>query len=834
MSLLIGYAQETITPSLERPVYLAGFGQNRRAKSIHDDLYARALALRRGDLCVVLAALDLIGLPRQHCQEIEEGLDATAPGARLFLACTHTHHGPDTIGLWGPDMATSGVDPKYLTSLKEKIVSVASAALSKLQPADLSCTSVQVTGLAKNARDPDILDQELTCLQFCHPETGAALATWLTYPCHPEVLWQDNPYMTSDYVDSLRRVVETETGAPCLVTVGAIGGMMTPDVEEHSFAEAKQMGDTLAHAALDALSGAQAAPVERLQHSRHEFTVPMTNPLFRMAMEAGLLPDLLNDDGTISTEANLLKLGPVWILGVPGELLPKLGLAFKGEMRQAGAELAAVVGLTNDELGYILPQDDFIYPEDPLEPGDHYEETMSIGSEAGSRLRAALHALIERLPTVFSQTHFNIRAKEIFMSKLAILGGEPVRTEPYPPWPVFDERDEKAVTDVVKSGNWGGFPYPGPKTSEFLRRFLELQGGEHAVAMANGTVTMEVACRAADIGWGDEVIIPAYTFQATAAAPMAAGAIPVIVDIDPNTYCIDPKAIEAAITDKTRAVIPVHLGAQMADMDAIMEIAGRHDLIVIEDSAHAHGAKWRGQGAGTIGHFGSFSLQSSKILTVGEGGVLLCRTAELAARAASIIDCGRPHDEAGQRFTLGANYRMAELQAALGIVALERFPEQAKQREETAAYIDEALSEIPGVRILKRDLRHTTRSFYRYVFAIDPEVFGLEHNAVCYALHKEGIPGWMGYEAMHHYDLFQPQLSKLPVPSAFPERFQFDGMHLPEAERASKREAVWLDEAIFRAGRQGADDVVTALRKIYDNRAELAAKADELRTLLSS
>lgn len=420
------------------------------------------------------------------------------------------------------------------------------------------------------------------------------------------------------------------------------------------------------------------------------------------------------------------------------------------------------------------------------------------------------------------------------MLKLAVLGGSPTRTEPYPQWPVFDEREVEAVTQVVNSGNWGGYPYPGPQTSAFLRRFLELQGGEHAVAMANGTVTMEVACRAAGIGWGDEVIVPAYTFQATAAAPMAAGAIPVIVDIDPDTYCIDPQAVEAAITPRTKAVIPVHLGAQMADMDAIMDIAGRHNLIVIEDCAHAHGAKWRGQGAGTIGHFGSFSLQSSKTLTAGEGGVLICKTAELAERATSIIDCGRPHDKARQLFTMGANYRMSEFSSALANVAIERFPEQAKQRAEMAAYIDEALSEIPGVRVLKRDPRHSTRSFYRYVFAIDPQVFGVGHDAVCYALDREGIPCWVGYEAMHHYELFQPQLSNLPVPSAFPERLQFDRMDLPQAERACQHEAVWLDENIFRAGRQGVDDAVAALRKIYDNAAELAAKEQELRAALGA
>lgn len=409
------------------------------------------------------------------------------------------------------------------------------------------------------------------------------------------------------------------------------------------------------------------------------------------------------------------------------------------------------------------------------------------------------------------------------MTELAILGGHPVRTEPYPAWPVYDQRDIDAVSAVIQSGRWGGFPYPGPQTAELCRRFVELQGGGYAVAMMNGTVTMEVALRAAGIGWGDEVIVPAYTFAATAAAPMAAGAIPVIVDIDPETYCIDPKAVEAAITPKTRAIIPVHLGAEMADMDAIMDIASRYQLIVIEDCAHAHGAHWRGQGAGTIGHFGSFSLQSSKILTSGEGGILLCRTLELAARATSIMDCGRPHDPAGEEYTLGSNYRMTELQAALANVGLERFPEQAQEREAMAAYMDEALSEVPGVRLLKRDERHTRRSFYRYIFAIDTQVYGVDHQLVSDALVAEGIPCWTGYPAMHHYDIFQPRLSRLPVPSAFPERFDFAALRLPEAERAAEHEAMWLDEAVFRAGQQGVDDVISALRKVHDHRDELPA-----------
>jgi len=421
------------------------------------------------------------------------------------------------------------------------------------------------------------------------------------------------------------------------------------------------------------------------------------------------------------------------------------------------------------------------------------------------------------------------------MSELAMLGGAKTRTEPYPEWPVWDQRDIDAVTEVIKSGRWGGYPYPGPKTAELAKKFAELQGGGYAVPMINGTVTMEVALRAADIGWGDEVIVPAFTFQATAAAPMAAGAIPVLVDVDPNTYCLDAQAAAQAITPKTKAIIPVHLGSNMADMDAIMALAEKHNLIVIEDCAHAHGAKWNGLGAGTIGHFGSFSLQSSKTLTSGEGGILLCRSPEHAAKAASVIDCGRPHalggggEDSNGLALQGANYRLGELQAALALVGIERFPAQARQREEMAAYMDEALSEIPGVRVMKRDPRHTTRSFYRYIFAIDPQTFGVEHDVLCGALDAEGIDCWVGYEAMHNYELFQPQKSKLAVPNAFPEYFDFKKMNLPEATRASEHEAVWLDEAIFRAGPKGVDDAVAAIKKIQKSADELNKAAQELR-----
>lgn len=420
------------------------------------------------------------------------------------------------------------------------------------------------------------------------------------------------------------------------------------------------------------------------------------------------------------------------------------------------------------------------------------------------------------------------------MSKLAVLGGTPIRSEPYPRWPVFDHSEIEAVTRTVLSGRWGGFPYPGPNTAEFAEKFSEMQGGGIAVPMMNGSITMEVALRAAGIGWGDQVIVPAYTFQATASAPMAAGAIPVIVDISPDNYCMDPEAVIKAISPKTKAIIVVHLGAQMADMDRIMEIAKNYKLIVIEDSAHAHGAQWRGMGAGAIGDFGSFSLQSAKIITTGEGGILLCKDEKMAERAASICDCGRPKDADMKSLTFGVNYRWSELHAAIGLAALERFPQQMAQRAEMADYLEKRISELPGIHMLKKDPRQTRRSQYRYIVKIDTDYFQCTNDTFCYALAGEGLPVDTGYPAMHRYDLFQPGLSRLPVPSEFPEYFQFDQMSFPVTEAAAERESVWMKEAIFRAGKKGVDDLIAGFKKLDDHRSQLSKLAVEQQDLIEN
>jgi dTDP-4-amino-4,6-dideoxygalactose transaminase len=408
------------------------------------------------------------------------------------------------------------------------------------------------------------------------------------------------------------------------------------------------------------------------------------------------------------------------------------------------------------------------------------------------------------------------------MPHLAIAGGTPVRAKAYPAWPVWDQREIDAVTAVIRSGRWGGYPEPGPHAAAFAAAFAEFQGAKHGICMANGTVTMTIALRALGVQLGDEVIVPAYTFAATAYAPLEAGAVPVIVDIDPDTYCIDPQAVEAAITPRTRAIIPVHLGSLMADMDALMEIARRHNLVVIEDSAHAHGARWRDRGAGSIGDFGSFSMQSSKILTSGEGGILLTNDDAYAEACHSLIDCGRAKDPEERNYHLGANLRLAELQAALLEVGLTRLPEQNAVREENAAYLDEALSEIPGVRVLRRDPRQTRRAVYSYAFAIDSAAFGGANKwRICEALGAEGIPAGGGNPIMSNYPLFRPTPENHPVAKLFPERFDFSKLDLPVARAATEHHAIWLNQSLFLGDRAGVDDVVEAIKKVQKHAEEL-------------
>jgi hypothetical protein len=215
----------------------------------------------------------------------------------------------------------------------------------------------------------------------------------MVFPCHPEVLWEHNPHITADYPGYLRDEVERVTGAPCIFFSGALGGMMTPDVQDHSFEEAEFMGKKLAGAGLKALASVSSEPLSAISFQKKEIQVKLTNILYKIAFMRKLLPDV-RVKGRVTTEVNLIKIGDLWLATVPGEMLPKLGLALKTSLREAGVKIPGVIGLANDELGYILPAEDFKYPLNPLNPGAHYEETNSISKVIGPKVMDAVRSLL--------------------------------------------------------------------------------------------------------------------------------------------------------------------------------------------------------------------------------------------------------------------------------------------------------------------------------------------------------------------------------------------------------------------------------------------------------
>jgi dTDP-4-amino-4,6-dideoxygalactose transaminase len=417
------------------------------------------------------------------------------------------------------------------------------------------------------------------------------------------------------------------------------------------------------------------------------------------------------------------------------------------------------------------------------------------------------------------------------MSKLALFGGTPVAsTPPRVDWPLYDEREERYLLEVLRSRMWGGFPSPSPKAAAFGERFAQHHGAEHGICVTNGSVTLEVALTALDIEAGDEVIVPCYTWIATAVCAVHTNAVPVLVDVDPDSYCIDCDQVEAAITDRTRAIIPVHLGANMADMDRIMDIAKRHDLAVIEDCAHAHGSQWRGRGAGSIGDIGSFSFQRSKLMTSGEGGALITSSDDLAQRCHAIVNCGRkePGYDAFEGTPLGVNARLTDFQAAILLAQLERLPEATRIRAEAAEYLAKGLAEVGGLVPLAKDERITTRAAYQLVSKYDPDAFGGVHRDVFLsALEAEGIDAdGPFYVPLPDHPLFTAESRHWPMLRArygegikdARDRGVFD---LPVATNAAYNEAVWLHYPYLMAGREKLDQIIEAVAKIRANVDEL-------------
>ena len=410
---------------------------------------------------------------------------------------------------------------------------------------------------------------------------------------------------------------------------------------------------------------------------------------------------------------------------------------------------------------------------------------------------------------------------------LALHGGTPVRNKPWPAWPEYGDQERAALSRVLDSRNWGGHPSPNTEARALNQEWATYVGARHAVGVANGTVSLQLALQAARVKPGAEVITTVYTFVATAGATVAAGCVPVFVDVSPNNYCIDPDQVEAAITPRTEAIIPVHLACSMADMDRLTEIAKKHGLLLVEDCAHAHGARWRDKCAGTIGDFGSFSMQSSKLMTSGEGGMVTTNEDRYAHRLHSLINCGRkePGFDGFPEQMLGHNLRMSEWQTAILREQLKRLPEQHERRAKNIALFETEITKVGGLSPLPRDERITRRTAYMVILRYDQEAFaGVPRDHALAAMHAERVPC---YGRFYRPLIDDPLFARDPLTNHAARAHAsaiWTGREFPVAAKAAYEESIWIPHQGFLGGEAEVHDLVAAFAKVKAGAAALREK----------
>ena len=374
----------------------------------------------------------------------------------------------------------------------------------------------------------------------------------------------------------------------------------------------------------------------------------------------------------------------------------------------------------------------------------------------------------------------------------AIAGGEPVRKTPWPDWPVRNEVEEREILAVLRAGRWNR----GNIVARFERDYAALCGAKHCLATASGTSALLATLGALGLKAGDEVIVPPYTFIATINAVRNYGATPVFVDSDLDTFQIDARKIEAAITPRTRALLPVHLGGAAADLDTILAIARKHRLPVIEDACQAHLGSWRGKQVGTFGLAGCFSFQASKNLNCGEGGAVLTNDDEFVERCYTFHNNGTSRQTGSPNFTYaggGLNLRLSEFQAAILVAQMTRIESQARLRDENATHLTKLLGEVPGIHPQRLTPGCTRNAWHLYMFRYKGK---LTRDQFVAALKAEGVPCSSGYRPWS--------------PETCPVNAQLC------------HEAVWLTQTMLLDSREGMEQIAQAVRKIEAGAASIA------------
>lgn len=407
------------------------------------------------------------------------------------------------------------------------------------------------------------------------------------------------------------------------------------------------------------------------------------------------------------------------------------------------------------------------------------------------------------------------------MAELALSGGRKTKQKSFPVWPQFDERERKALDEVLESRVW--WRTPGTKTLQFENDYAKFHGAKHGIAVTNGTAALEVTMSALRIGPGDEVILPDFTFVATASAVLYAGALPVMVDVSQETYCIDVRLAAAAITGRTKAIIAVHMGGHPADLDALVALTKQKGIALVEDSAHAHATEWKGRRIGTHGAAGTFSFQSSKLMTAGEGGIIITSDDAFEKQARSVHDCGRvPGEWFYSHYINGSNYRLSEWQGAILGAQLTRLDEQTRHRHQNARLLDKLLSQIPGITPQTLDARCTRNGHYAYIFHVNTKEFaGASVERLIEAMNAEGIPNQASYPPVHALDVFQNgEYRKRLCGSQAKESHAFLQARYPQTHRAAY-ETIWIPQPALLGDEEDMHEIAAAWQKIKKFAKEL-------------
>ncbi|WP_445223471.1 DegT/DnrJ/EryC1/StrS family aminotransferase [Catalinimonas locisalis] len=414
-------------------------------------------------------------------------------------------------------------------------------------------------------------------------------------------------------------------------------------------------------------------------------------------------------------------------------------------------------------------------------------------------------------------------------SKPALMGGEAVRKEEWPEWPQWHpQEDEDRVIEVLRSGVWSR----SDVTKEFENKWAETIGAKRALAVVNGTNALIAALVQLDVGGGDEVILPPYTFIASAQAILATGAIPVFVDIDPETFQMDPDKIEAKITPRTKAIMPVHILGLPSDMERIMQIANKHKLVVVEDACQAWLAEINNKKMGTFGHAGCFSFQNSKNLPIGEGGAIVSDDDEFMDRCYSYHNYGNPYGtvvgEVGAgTIMLGTKLRITEYQAAIGLAQLKRLEEQTETRSQNAEYLKAQIKDIPGIVPYKLYDHVTRAAFHLFPFRYKKEGFqGLPRETFLKALSAEGVPCYKGYAPLNN----MPYLGNAFKTKNFQRMYTQEELDIdaylernqcPENDIICNEEAVWISQSMLLGNQSDMDDIASAIAKVQQHAGEI-------------